>query len=73
MAQHYTIVVFRSEGRRLLDRRRARLKSCSAHGETAEAAVTEIQVAIEAWLETAREHGHPVPEPRFRPHLDAAE
>jgi hypothetical protein len=28
---------------------------------------------MEAWLEAAREAGHPIPELRYRPHHEAAE
>jgi hypothetical protein len=38
------------------------LKSCSAFGDTPEVAVAEVRVAMEAWLATAREAGHPIPE-----------
>lgn len=43
------------------------LRHCSAHGETPEEAVREVLVAQELWLDVAREHGDPVPEPRYRP------
>jgi predicted RNase H-like HicB family nuclease len=42
------------------------LKYCSSHGETPDEAIANIQDAIEGWLETAREHGMPIPEPRYR-------
>ncbi|MFN2569193.1 MAG: type II toxin-antitoxin system HicB family antitoxin [Candidatus Dormibacteria bacterium] len=42
------------------------LQFCSAHGPTPETAVQEVMVALEGWLEVAREHGDPIPEPRFR-------
>ena len=43
------------------------LESCSAFGETAEKALTELERAKAAWLETARESGKPIPPPRYRP------
>ena len=43
------------------------LRYCSAFGETPEQALAEIHVAKQLWLETAREHGDPIPEPRYRP------
>ena len=43
------------------------LKYCSAHGATPEEAVREVLIAKEAWLETAREAGKPIPPPRYRP------
>ncbi|HVL03594.1 MAG TPA: type II toxin-antitoxin system HicB family antitoxin, partial [Acidimicrobiales bacterium] len=39
------------------------LKYCSAFGSTPEEAVREVVVAKQAWLETARSTGKPVPEP----------
>ena len=43
------------------------LRFCSAFGETPEEALREVQVAKEAWLETARNSGKPVPRPMYRP------
>ncbi len=43
------------------------LKYCSAHGPTPEAALHEVLIAKEAWLETARANGKPVPRPRYKP------
>lgn len=45
------------------------LEACSAFGDTPEQALTEVQQAKRAWLETARDHGKPIPEPRYRPLL----
>jgi predicted RNase H-like HicB family nuclease len=39
------------------------LEGCSAHGKTPEQAVKEIQVAVEGWLEAAKEHGYKIPDP----------
>ena len=39
------------------------LKYCSAFGSTPEEAVREVVVAKQAWLETARSTGKPVPVP----------
>lgn len=43
------------------------LKFCSAFGSTPEEAVKEVVVAKQAWLETARSRGRPVPEPTHFP------
>lgn len=43
------------------------LKACSAFGKTPEEALAEVEKAKVAWLETARETGKPIPEPRYRP------
>ena len=47
------------------------LKSCSAFGETPEAALKEVLVAKAAWLASARKHKKPTPKPRFRPAIYA--
>jgi predicted RNase H-like HicB family nuclease len=43
------------------------LRYCSAHGSTPQEALTEVLVAKELWLETAREERKPIPRPRYRP------
>ncbi len=47
------------------------LSGCSAHGDTVETAAAEAQIAIELWLESAAQHGDPIPEPRYRPAIYA--
>ena len=39
----------------------------SAFGDTPQEALAELLIAKEGWLEAAREHGIPIPEPRYRP------
>lgn len=48
------------------------LKGCSAHGNTPAEALHEAEEAIELWIETARDRGIPIPEPRYRPAIYAA-
>ena len=43
------------------------LRSCSAFGATQQEALTEVLVAKQGWLEVAKEHGKPIPKPRYRP------
>ena len=40
------------------------LPGCMAHGDTQEVALDNIGQAVELWLETAREFGDPIPEPK---------
>lgn len=47
------------------------LSYCSAHGDSLQEAVNEIGIAIELWLESARAHGDPIPEPRYSPAIYA--
>jgi len=69
----YAIVVFWSDEDKAWVADVPDLKSCSAFGDTPEAAVAEVGVAMEAWLAVAREAGKPIPPPRFQPHHEAAE
>ncbi len=45
------------------------LEYCSAHGDTPEEAVRELNIAKQLWLEVALEKGGEIPVPRFRPAL----
>ena len=40
------------------------LPGCTAHGETQEEAIRNINEAITLWIATAEEFGDPVPEPK---------
>lgn len=42
------------------------LPGCAAHGPTQEAALASVQEAIRLWIDTAKEFGDPVPEPKGR-------
>jgi len=43
------------------------LSYCSAFGHSPEEALKEVQQAKNAWLETAKTTGKPIPRPRYRP------
>lgn len=47
------------------------LRFCSAFGKSPEEAVREVRTAMVAWLESVRENGDAVPEPRYRPAMYA--
>ena len=40
------------------------LPGCMAHGDTQEAALGNVNQAMELWIDTARESGDPIPEPK---------
>ncbi len=40
------------------------LPGCMAHGSTQQAALANANEAIRLWIDTAREFGDPVPEPK---------
>ncbi|HEX9670845.1 MAG TPA: type II toxin-antitoxin system HicB family antitoxin [Thermoanaerobaculia bacterium] len=67
MTDAYPIVVFWSDEDACWIADIPDLRYCSASGDTPEEALTEALRAKEGWLEVAREHGDPIPEPRYRP------
>lgn len=42
------------------------LPGCKAHGDSPDQALANAQEAIQLWLDTAREFGDPIPEPKGR-------
>ena len=42
------------------------LPGCKAHGDTSQLALENAQDAIDLWLETAKEFGDAIPEPKGR-------
>jgi predicted RNase H-like HicB family nuclease len=42
------------------------LPGCMAHGTTQEAALANAKDAMQLWVDTARELGDPIPEPKGR-------
>jgi predicted RNase H-like HicB family nuclease len=42
------------------------LAGCAADGPTPQAALAQAQIVAREWIETARELGRPVPEPKGR-------
>ena len=63
-AQHYTITICYSELDQGYIAQVPELRFCSAFGHTPREALDEVERAMAAWLEAARNEGKPVPEPR---------
>ena len=42
------------------------LPGCAADGQTYQEALSNVEAVIEEWIETAKELGRPVPEPKGR-------
>ena len=42
------------------------LPGCVAHGDSQESALTNAQTAIQLWIDTAKEFGDPIPQPKGR-------
>ena len=47
------------------------LPGCVTDGPTYEDAARAIEEVMGLWIDTAKEHGWEIPEPRTRPHFDA--
>lgn len=42
------------------------LPGCAADGATYQEALANVEIAIQEWIETAKELGRPIPEPKGR-------
>ena len=62
----YEIIIFWSDEDYAFVADVPELLGCMAHGETYDDAVHNAQLAIELWLETAKEFHDPIPEPKGR-------
>ncbi|MGH9362432.1 MAG: type II toxin-antitoxin system HicB family antitoxin [Thermoanaerobaculia bacterium] len=66
MSHKYEVVVYWSEEDKAFVAEVPELPGCAAHGSSPEEALREAQEAITLWLDTAREFGDPIPEPKGR-------
>ena len=66
MSIKYELIIYWSEKDRSFIVEVPELPGCMADGETYEQAVANTKRVIEEWVETARELGRPVPEPKGR-------
>ena len=62
----YEIIIYWSDEDQAYIAEAPELPGCAAHGPTQEAALSSAQEAIALWLDTAREHGDPIPRPKGR-------
>ncbi len=66
MSIKYELIIYWSEDDDLFVVEVPELPGCMADGETWEEAVANAQQVITEWIETARELGRPIPEPKGR-------
>ncbi len=66
MMNRYEIIIYWSMEDQAFVAEVPELPGCMAHGSTYEDALVQIQLAMELWLETAREYNDPIPEPKGR-------
>ena len=62
----YEIILYWSNGDEVFLAEVPELAGCAADGATYQSALANIEVVIAEWIETARELGRPIPEPRGR-------
>ena len=66
MSIKYELVIYWSDEDESFVVEGPELPGCMADGETYEQAVVNAQQIIEEWIETVRELGRPVPQPKGR-------
>jgi len=62
----YELIIYWSENDQAFIAEVPELPGCMADGETYELAVANVKIVIEQWIETARELGRAIPEPKGR-------
>ena len=71
MMHKYEIILYWSEVDRAFVAEVPELPGCMAHGATQQAALKNITRAMDLWIDTAKEYGDPIPEPRERRRMPA--
>jgi predicted RNase H-like HicB family nuclease len=64
MKHKYEIIIYWSNEDEVYVAEVPELPGCMAHGDTHESALANANEAIQLWIDTAREFGDPVPEPK---------
>ena len=64
--EKYEVIIYWSDEDNAFVAEIPELPGCMADGITREKALANAQVVIKEWIETAKELGQPIPEPRGR-------
>ncbi len=62
----YEIIIYWSAEDEVFVAEIPELPGCTAHGKTQNEALDETKRAIQLWIDTAKEFGDPIPEPKGR-------
>ena len=62
----FEIIIYWSEEDKAFIAEVPELPGCAADGVTHQEALANVQVIIQEWIETAKELGRPIPEPKGR-------
>ncbi|MBD2595282.1 hypothetical protein BCD64_14360 [Nostoc sp. MBR 210] len=66
MNLRYEINIYWSEEDQAFIAEVPELPGCAADGETYQAALQNVEIIMQEWIETAQDLGRPIPEPRQR-------
>ncbi|MDP2983004.1 MAG: type II toxin-antitoxin system HicB family antitoxin [Candidatus Latescibacter sp.] len=66
MMSRYEIIVYWSEEDKAFIAEVPELPGCMADGETYQKAISNAEVIIQEWIETAKELGRAIPQPKGR-------
>jgi len=64
--QRYEIIVYWSDEDKVFVADVPELRGCMAHGPTEALALSNVKDAMQLWIDTAKEFGDPIPEPKGR-------
>lgn len=62
----YEVIIYWSEADQAFIAEVPELPGCASDGATYQEALANVEVVIQEWLETARELGRPIPQPKGR-------
>jgi len=62
----YEVIIYWSEEDKAFIAEVPELPGCVADGKTRQAALANVDVIIKEWIETARQLGRPIPQPKGR-------
>ena len=62
----YEVIIYWSDEDQAFIAEVPELPGCAADGATYQEALTNVEVVIQEWIETAKELGRPIPEPKGR-------
>jgi predicted RNase H-like HicB family nuclease len=62
----YEVIIYWSEADKAFIAEVPELPGCAADGQTYQEAIAEVETVIDQWIETAKELGRDIPQPRGR-------
>ena len=62
----YEVIIYWSDEDQAFIAEVPELPGCAADGATYHEAIANVEVIVQEWIETARELGRPIPEPKGR-------